>query len=65
MEARALAKRYLPDAVRLLAGIALSPDSECAPHTKMLACKQIIEIAGVTLPTPTAPSFNEPGNGAQ
>ena len=63
-ETRALARRYLPDAVRLLAGIAFSPDSEAALHTKMLAAKQIIEVAAVVPPTPTAPSFDGPRNGA-
>jgi hypothetical protein len=37
---RAMARRYLPDAVRLLAGIAFAPDSEAALHTKMLAAKR-------------------------
>jgi hypothetical protein len=52
---RALAKRYMSDAVRLLAGIAFAPDSEAGLHTKMLACKQLIEVAGITPPTPVAP----------
>jgi hypothetical protein len=54
-EARALAKRYMTDAVRLLAGIAFAPDSEAGLHTKMLACKQLIEVAGIAPPTPVAP----------
>ena len=33
--ARALARRYLPDAVRLFAGIAFAPDSEAALHTRI------------------------------
>jgi hypothetical protein len=45
-EARSLAKRYMSDAVRLLAGIAFAPDSEAPLHTRMLACKQLIEVAG-------------------
>jgi hypothetical protein len=45
--ARALARCYLPDTVRLLAGIALAPDSEAALHSRMLAAKTIVEIAGV------------------
>jgi len=64
-ETRELARRYLPDAVRLLAGIAFSPDSEAALHTKMLAAKQLIEVAAVVPPTPTAPSFDGPSNGAR
>jgi hypothetical protein len=39
--ARALARSYLPELVRLHAGIALSPDSEAALHTRMLAAKEI------------------------
>jgi hypothetical protein len=34
-----LARRYLPDAVDLLAGIAFAPDSEAALHTKMPAAR--------------------------
>ena len=53
---RALARRYLPDALRLFAGVALSPDSEAALHTKMLCAKEIVAMAGV-IPqqTPAAP----------
>ena len=43
---RALARRDLPDAVRLLAGIAFAPDSEAALHTRMLCVKEIVAIAG-------------------
>ena len=42
--ARALARCYLPDAVRLLAGIALAPDSEAALHSRMLAAKTIVGL---------------------
>jgi hypothetical protein len=45
--ARALARQYLPDAVRLYAGIAFSPDSEAALHTKYLVSKELVGIAGV------------------
>jgi hypothetical protein len=62
-EGRALAKRYLSDAVRLLAGIAFAPDSEAALHTRMLAAKQLIEVAGIAPPTPVAPSHEGTGNG--
>ena len=56
-ETRALARRYLPDAVRFLAGLAFAKDSEAALHTRFLAAKQIVEIAGVIPPTtPVAPS---------
>jgi hypothetical protein len=63
-EARTLAKRYMVDAVQLLAGVAFSPDSEAALHTRVLAAKQIVEIAGVVPPTPVAPSYEGAGNGA-
>jgi hypothetical protein len=54
--ARAMARQYLPNAVRLLAGIAFAPDSEAAAHTKMLAAKEIAVIAGVIhLLTPAPP----------
>jgi hypothetical protein len=55
---RTLARRYLPDAVRLLAGIAFAPDSEAALHTRMLCAKELVAIAGVipqTTPAPPAP----------
>ena len=56
-EARSLAKRYMTDAVRLLAGVAFAPDSEAALHTRVLAAKQLIEVAGIAPPTPVAPSY--------
>ena len=53
---RALARRYLPDLVRLHAGIALAPDSEAALHTRMLAAKEIRELAGgIPQTAPPAP----------
>ena len=62
-ETRALARRYLPDAVRFLAGLAFAKDSEAALHTRFLAAKQIVEIAGVIPPaTPVAPSYEGAGN---
>ena len=64
MEARSLAKRYMSDAVRLLAGIAFAPDSEAPLHTRLLAAKQLIEVAGIAAPTPTAPSHDGSGDGA-
>jgi hypothetical protein len=59
--ARALARRYLPELVRLHAGIALSPNSEAALHTRMLAAKEIRELAG-GIP-PTAPPAPQPQDG--
>ena len=52
---RALARRYLPDAVRLLAGIAFAPDSEAVLHTRMLCAKEIVAIAGVIPQATPAP----------
>jgi hypothetical protein len=56
--ARALARCYLPNTVHLLAGIALGPDSEAGLHTRMLAAKTIVEIAGV-IPQATPAPPNE------
>ena len=63
---RALARRYLPDAVRLLAGIAFAPDSEAALHTRMLCAKEILAIAGV-IPqaTPSPPPHEAASDGSE
>jgi hypothetical protein len=52
------------DAVKLLAGVAFSPDSEAALHTRVVAAKQLIDVAGVSPPPPAAPSLIDSGNGA-
>jgi hypothetical protein len=52
-DARARARRFLPDCIDLLASIAFSKDSEAALHTKMLACKELVQIATGALPQPT------------
>jgi hypothetical protein len=52
---RAVARCYLPDAMRLFAGIAFAPDSEAALHTKYLAAKEIVAIAGVIPQATPAP----------
>ena len=64
--ARNLARRYLLDAVRLLAGIALAPDSEAALHTRMLCAKEIVAIAGV-IPqsTPAPPPYEVAGDSGE
>jgi len=64
--ARALARRYLNDAVRLLAGIAFAPDSEAALHTRMLCAKEIVAIAGV-IPqaTPAPPPYEGAGDSSE
>lgn len=64
-QARVLARRYLPNTVRLLAGIALGPDSEAALHTKMLAAKQIMELAGVIPQATPAPPHERAGDGSE
>ena len=53
--ARALARRYLPDAVHLFAGTAFGSDSEAALHTRTLCAKEIVEIAGVIPQATSAP----------
>jgi hypothetical protein len=54
--AREMARRYLPDAVVFLAGLAFAPDSAAPLHTKMMAAKELVSIAGVPQPTPAAPA---------
>jgi hypothetical protein len=49
---RAMARRYLPDAIRLLAGVAFGPDSEAALYTRVLCAKEIVAIAGAIPPRP-------------
>jgi hypothetical protein len=39
----------------LLAAIALSPQSEAALHSRMMAGKEIVSIAGAIPPSPPAP----------
>ena len=46
-QTRALARRYLPDATKLLAAIAFGKDTEAGLHTRMIAAKAIVDIAGV------------------
>ena len=64
--ARAKARRYLPDAVDFLAAIAFAVDSEAALHTRMLAAKEIVSIAGAipqATPSPPLPPADErPGD---
>ena len=62
---RAMARRYLPDAVRLLAGVAFAPDSEAALYT-MLCAKEIVAIAGV-IPqaTPAPPPYEGAGDSSE
>ena len=54
--AREMARRYMPDAVQFLAGLAFAPDSEAPLHTKMMATKELVSIAGVPQPTPATPA---------
>lgn len=63
-DGRTLARRYLPDLVRLYAGIALGQDTEASLHTRFLAANALAGIAGaIPQATPTAPSFDGPSNG--
>lgn len=63
--AREMARRYLPDTVRLLAGIALA-QSEAALHTKMLAAKEIVAIAGaIPQATPAPPPYEGAGDSSE
>ena len=64
----ALARRYLPNAVRLHAGIAFAPESEAALHTKMLCAKEIAAIAGVipqATPAPPRPHHEDGDGGSE
>ena len=56
---RAMARRYLPDAVRLLAGVAFAPDSEAALYTRVLCAKEIVAIAGAIPQAAPAPPLHE------
>jgi hypothetical protein len=45
---------------RVLAAIALSPDSEAGMHTKVLAISKLMELGGaLPQPTPSAPSAGD------
>jgi len=58
-DTRAMARRYLPDAVRLLAGVAFAPDSEAALYTRVLCAKEIVAIAGAIPQAAPAPPLHE------
>src|SRR5215471_1060827 len=61
--AREMARRYLPDLVRLHAGIALGPDSEALLHTRMMSAKEIRELAGgIPQTTPAPPTPQDDGS---
>ena len=61
---RAMARRYLPDAIRLLAGVAFAPDSEAALYTRVLCAKEIVAIAGAIPQAAPAPPPYPPFAGA-
>jgi hypothetical protein len=44
---RDLARRYLVDAVRLFAGVAFARDSEATLHSRVLAARAILTVAGI------------------
>ena len=57
-DTRAMARRYLPDAIRLLAGVAFGPDSEAALYTRVLCAKEIVALAGaIPQATPAPPPY--------
>jgi hypothetical protein len=58
-EARALARRYLVDSVRLFASVAFAPDSEVSLFTRFSAAKEVVAMASVppaSAPLPPPPS---------
>jgi hypothetical protein len=61
-------RRYLPDFARLLVSISLAPESSAALHTRYLAAKDAIALAGA-FPTPIpslpVPSDQRSGNGIE
>lgn len=59
--ARVTARRYLPDAVALWAGVAFSPDTEASPWTRVQCARLIAQLAGV-IPQPLAEA--PPGDGS-
>jgi hypothetical protein len=59
---RERARRYLPDALDLLAGLAFAAESAAALHTKFLAAKEIVALAGaLPQPTPAPPQHDADG----
>lgn len=64
-QARALARRYLPDEVKFLAALAFGRDTEASLHSRFLAANLLATIAGV-IPqaTPSPPQLNDAGNGS-
>jgi hypothetical protein len=61
---RDLARRYLVDAVRLFAAVAFG-DSEAGLHTKTLAARQIVTVAGIApQAAPAPPPYEGAGDGA-
>jgi hypothetical protein len=59
---RAMARRYLLDALNLFAAIAFARDSEASLFTKMHAAREVVALAGV-LP-PTTPQLPPPSHEA-
>lgn len=55
-EAQRRARQYLPDVVDVLAAIALSGDSECGLHTRLMAAKELHALAfGMPQQVPAMP----------
>lgn len=60
--ARERARRYLPDLVELMASIALAPEAEVSLHTRLLAGREVRELA-LGMP-PAVPVLPRPGDGS-
>lgn len=59
-EAQRRARQYLPDVVDVLAAIALSGDSECGLHTRLLAAKELHAVAfGMPQAVPVMPRLGD------
>lgn len=55
-EARERARRYLPDLLGLMVSIALAPEAEVSLHTRLLAGREVRELAfGLPPAVPEAP----------
>jgi len=60
--ARERARCYLPDLVDLMAGIALAPSAEASLHTRLLAGREVRELAfGLPPAVPEAPHSGDGG----
>ena len=64
--AKAIEQRYLPDLALMNAGIALGDHADASLHTRMMAGKELREIAmGVPPTVPLAPPPHSEGNSGE